>query len=127
MELKINPADIRWWLWVVTLAFMAAAVAGWTPGYYAVIAVSALQVIFSLAQDEELLRLSRANTDGLVFLHAVWLVARRAAVCLCPSSGGRRHGDVLRTLRHRPGAETHALESGPRRAAQLSVQRTRPG
>lgn len=36
---KINATDIRWWFWAATLAFMVAAVAGWVPGYYAVIAI----------------------------------------------------------------------------------------
>ena len=39
MELKLNPADIRWWFWVVTLVFIIAALAGWNPGYYIVMAI----------------------------------------------------------------------------------------
>ena len=54
MELKTNGADIRWWFWAVTLAFIVAAVAGWTPGYYVVIAISATQVLFFLAQERSL-------------------------------------------------------------------------
>ncbi len=33
MELKLQTADIRWWFWAPTLAFIVAALAGWTPGY----------------------------------------------------------------------------------------------
>jgi hypothetical protein len=51
MELKINMADIRWWFWAATLAFIVAALAGWTPGYAAVMAISAVQVLFFLAQE----------------------------------------------------------------------------
>jgi hypothetical protein len=54
MELKINATDIRWWFWAITLVFIIAAVAGWTPGYYVVMGISALQVIFFLAQEKSL-------------------------------------------------------------------------
>jgi hypothetical protein len=50
MKFQINPGDIRWWFWFVTLAFMVAALLGWTPGYYIVIGISAVQVIFFLIQ-----------------------------------------------------------------------------
>ena len=55
MEIKINAADIRWWFWAVTLAFIVAAIAGWTPGYSVVIAISAVQVIFFLVQEKSLI------------------------------------------------------------------------
>lgn len=45
MKLLIEPKNPYWWLWVITLILILAAVVGWTPGYYAVIAVSAIQVI----------------------------------------------------------------------------------
>ena len=51
MELKISVGDIRWWFWAVTLAFIAAAVAGLAPAYYVVMAISAIQVLFFLAQE----------------------------------------------------------------------------
>ena len=54
MELKINAGDIRWWFWTVTLAFIIAAVAGWTQAYYVVMAISAVQVIFFLVQEKSL-------------------------------------------------------------------------
>jgi hypothetical protein len=52
MDFKTSSADIRWWLWVITLVFIVAAVAGWTPGYYATMAVSAIQVLFFLVQEK---------------------------------------------------------------------------
>lgn len=52
MELKINATDIRWWFWAITLVFIIAAVAGWTPGYYVVMGISAVQVLFFLAQEK---------------------------------------------------------------------------
>ena len=51
MLIKANPADLRWWFWALTLLFIVAAVAGWTPGYGIVIAISAAQVVFFLAQE----------------------------------------------------------------------------
>lgn len=54
MKLKINATDFRWWFWAVTLAFIVAAVAGWNPGYYVVMGISAVQVIFFLAQEKSL-------------------------------------------------------------------------
>ena len=54
MELKINTADVRWWFWATTLAFIIAALAGWTPGYYFVMGISALQVLFFLVQEKSL-------------------------------------------------------------------------
>lgn len=54
MELKINATDIRWWFWAVTLVFIVAAAAGWNPGYYVVMCISAVQVIFFLTQEKSL-------------------------------------------------------------------------
>ena len=54
MELKTDSGNIRWWFWAVTLAFIIAAVVGWSPGYYVVIAISALQVVFFLVQEKSL-------------------------------------------------------------------------
>jgi len=54
MKLKINPGDIRWWFWLVTLVFIILALVGWSPAYYAVIAISAVQVIFFLVQEKSL-------------------------------------------------------------------------
>ena len=46
MKLKMDVKSIEWWFWTVTLVLAIAAVAGWTPGYAAVIIVSAAQVLF---------------------------------------------------------------------------------
>ena len=54
METKTNSADVRWWFLAVTLVFIVVAVAGWTPGFYVVIAISAIQVLFFLAQEKSL-------------------------------------------------------------------------
>jgi hypothetical protein len=54
MELKTDRTDIRWWFWAVTLVFIVAAVVGWSPGYYIVMAISGIQVLFFLAQEKSL-------------------------------------------------------------------------
>ncbi len=54
MELKIKATDIRWWFWATTLLFIIAAVVGWTPGYYVVMIISAVQVLFFLSQEKSL-------------------------------------------------------------------------
>jgi hypothetical protein len=46
MKLKMDATSIEWWFWSVTFAFILAALLGWTPGYAAVMMVSAVQVIF---------------------------------------------------------------------------------
>lgn len=54
MELTTNATDIRWWFWATTLAFIVAAVGGWIPGYYIVMGISAVQVLFFLLQEKSL-------------------------------------------------------------------------
>ncbi len=46
MQLKLSTADLRWWFWAITLIFIVAALAGWGPGYYVVMGISAGQVLF---------------------------------------------------------------------------------
>ena len=50
MTLKIDVRSVEWWFWAVTLVFIVAALAGWTPGYGAVIAVSFVQTVFIAAR-----------------------------------------------------------------------------
>jgi hypothetical protein len=54
MKLKLDLANPFWWFWALTLACITAAVAGWTPGYYFVIAISAVQLIVFLARERSL-------------------------------------------------------------------------
>jgi hypothetical protein len=44
MKLKMDMTSIEWWFWTITLVLIVAAIAGWTPGYLAVIMVSFLQI-----------------------------------------------------------------------------------
>jgi hypothetical protein len=54
MELKMNPMDVRWWFWAVTLVCIVAALAGWSTGYDLVMAISGLHVLFFAAQERSL-------------------------------------------------------------------------
>ena len=45
MKIKLEISKIGWWFWALTLLFITTAILGWEPGYYIVIAISAVQVI----------------------------------------------------------------------------------
>jgi hypothetical protein len=55
MKIKLDLGNVFWWFWTVTLAFIVAAIAGWTPGYYIVIGLSALQVVVFFVREKSLL------------------------------------------------------------------------
>ena len=46
MELTIKAREVDWWFWAITLVFIGAALAGWIPGYYAVMILSGIQIIY---------------------------------------------------------------------------------
>ena len=46
MKLIIEPKKIEWWFWTITFAFIIAALFGWSQGYYLVVLISAIQVLF---------------------------------------------------------------------------------
>lgn len=54
MGVSVNTKDIRWWFWFTTLVFIVAAVAGWIPGYYIAMGISAVQLFFFLAQEKSI-------------------------------------------------------------------------
>jgi len=41
MEPKIFPKSADWWVWLVTWVLIVAALLGWAPAYFGVVAVSA--------------------------------------------------------------------------------------
>ena len=55
MKLKLEPASPFWWFWAITLVFIVAAITGWSPGYYAVMGISALQVLVFLVRERSLM------------------------------------------------------------------------
>ena len=62
MKPKIQLSDPFWWFWAITLVFIVTAVAGWTPGYYLVMAVSAFQVLVFLVRER----------NAMVLKHMPW-------------------------------------------------------
>ncbi len=46
MELTINLKDVEWWFWAITLAFIILALISWVPGYYIVMALSGIQILY---------------------------------------------------------------------------------
>ena len=46
MKIVIEPKKIEWWFWAVTFIFIIAALLGWSPGYYLVMIISAIQIPF---------------------------------------------------------------------------------
>lgn len=55
MKLKIDVKEIGWWLWAITLVFIVAALGGWLPGYYVVIGLSGLQVLYFTWRERSLI------------------------------------------------------------------------
>ena len=55
MEFKINAKDLSWWFWALTLAFIAIALIGWVPGYYIVMFISAIQVLYFFYREKSLI------------------------------------------------------------------------
>ena len=52
MQLKFEPDSLAWWIWVVTLLVVAAALLGWTAGYYLAISVSLVHALFFLEESK---------------------------------------------------------------------------
>ena len=46
MQLTINVKDVEWWFWAITLAFIILALISWVPGYYIVMALSGIQILY---------------------------------------------------------------------------------
>lgn len=46
MKFKIVPQSLEWWFWAITLVAMISGLAGVLEGFFAVMLVSAVQVIY---------------------------------------------------------------------------------
>ncbi len=46
MQLTINVKDVEWWFWAITLVFIILALISWVPGYYIVMALSGIQILY---------------------------------------------------------------------------------
>lgn len=54
MKVKMDPSKIDWWFWSITLFFITSTLFGWVPGYYVVMSISALQIIYFYSQHKSL-------------------------------------------------------------------------
>jgi hypothetical protein len=54
MELAIKTNDIEWWFWAVTLGFIISALLGWIPGYFIVMIISGIQILYFAQKDSGL-------------------------------------------------------------------------
>ena len=126
MKWSPSPADIRWWFWIVTLLFIVAALAGWTPGYYVVMAISALQVVYFLIQEKSL----SSWPVQVRIVYFAWslfgFVAGRARRALRTAAAGHDHGDVLWPVLHHHAVEAYALEPGATGSPVLGAARAHP-
>jgi hypothetical protein len=55
MKIKLDLTNAFWWFWAITLVFIVTAVVGWVPGYYIVVALSAIQVVVFLIKEQSLI------------------------------------------------------------------------
>ena len=55
MKPKIIIKEITWWFWLISFGFILSAIAGWTAGYYAVMAISFIQVIYFLIKEKSIM------------------------------------------------------------------------
>jgi hypothetical protein len=46
MKFIVEPKKLEWWFWTVTFIFIITALLGWLPGYYLVMIISAIQILF---------------------------------------------------------------------------------
>ncbi len=78
MELEIHTNDIRWWFWAVTLCSIVLAVGGVSWAYAAVIALSAVHLLFFVAQEKSLTAFPTQirAVYFLVTLFGLWPAAR---------------------------------------------------
>ena len=54
MQLTINVKDVEWWFWAITLAFIILALISWVPGYYIVMALSGIQILYFTKKESSL-------------------------------------------------------------------------
>ena len=57
MKIKTNIHDIGWWFAAIILLFIVAALAGWQGGYYVVMVLGGLQVMYFTWRERSLVTL----------------------------------------------------------------------
>lgn len=51
MQLAIKTREVEWWFWAVTLAFIIFALIGWIPGYYIVMVISCIRILYFVKKE----------------------------------------------------------------------------
>lgn len=52
MQFKIDPSNLGWWFWLVTILIIVLALIGWTAGFYLTISLSLVHVLFFLEESK---------------------------------------------------------------------------
>jgi hypothetical protein len=55
MKPVIHPKDLEWWFWPVIFVFLLAGMFGWYPGFYVVVGISAVQVVYFIAKKKSII------------------------------------------------------------------------
>jgi len=78
MKFIIDFKSIYWIFWFVTLAFIIAAIAGCSPCYYVVMAISFIQVLFFIIKEKSLVAFPTQIriTYFLITLFGLWQEVR---------------------------------------------------
>lgn len=77
MELAIETGKIDWWFWAILLTFILIALFGWIPAYYAVMAISGIQVLYFAQRDGSWAFTTQVRIlYFVVTLPALWTIIR---------------------------------------------------
>jgi hypothetical protein len=79
MKLKISINNIEWWFWTVTLVFIVSAISGWGPGYYIVMGISLVQVVYFTLKTKSLISF---DTQVRIVYFAIMLLGLWSSVRL---------------------------------------------
>ena len=77
MKLKVEVNKIDWWFWAITLVLIISALLGWLPGYYLVMSISAVHVIYFYGRYRSLMAFDtqvRIAYFGLTLLGLIQLI-----------------------------------------------------
>lgn len=78
MDFAIKTNEIEWWFWAVTLGFIILALLGWNPGYYIVMAISFIQILYFVQKEGGLMAFpTQVRIVYFAFtLFGLWTAAR---------------------------------------------------
>ena len=110
MELAIKTKEIEWWFWTVTLPFIIFALIGWIPGYYIVMAISFIQILYFTQKEGGLLAFpTQVRIAYFAFtLFGLWTVTRFPIYI--STTDRYSNGHIYRQLFYCTCAEINAVE-----------------